>query len=75
VPRADERRSRPGRVAGAGLGGGLTSQQVLEQVLKETKKDGKSVGFLWSQGGDQFEMEEARDAAVVHAAHTSPLYR
>ncbi|CAK9042868.1 unnamed protein product [Durusdinium trenchii] len=33
--------------------------KVLDQVLKDTKKDGKSVGFLWSQGGDQFELEEA----------------
>jgi len=33
--------------------------KVLDDVMKTTKKDGKSIGFLWSQGGDQFEMEEA----------------
>lgn len=32
--------------------------KVLNKVLQETKKDGKSIGFLWSQGGDQFELEE-----------------
>lgn len=32
--------------------------KVLDDVMKVTKKDGKSIGFLWSQGGDQFEMEE-----------------
>ena len=26
-------------------------------------QDGKSVGFLWSQGGDQFELEEAQGEA------------
>merc|ERR1711976_89349 len=31
----------------------------LDEAMKATKKDGKNVGFLWSQGGDQFEMEEA----------------
>lgn len=33
--------------------------KALDDALKATKKDGKSVGFLWTQGGDQFEMEEA----------------
>jgi len=32
--------------------------KVLDEALKASKKDGKSIGFLWSQGGDQFEMEE-----------------
>jgi len=32
--------------------------KVLDDALKVTKKDGKSIGFLWSQGGDQFELEE-----------------
>eukprot|EP00927_Polykrikos_kofoidii_P017200 TRINITY_DN1780_c0_g1_i1.p1 TRINITY_DN1780_c0_g1~~TRINITY_DN1780_c0_g1_i1.p1 ORF type:complete len:295 (-),score=63.59 TRINITY_DN1780_c0_g1_i1:270-1154(-) len=32
---------------------------ILDKALKKSKKDGKSIGFLWSQGGDQFEMEEA----------------
>ncbi|CAE7245305.1 Pdia6 [Symbiodinium natans] len=41
-----------------GAAGRREKIQVLDQVMKETKKDGKSVGFLWSQGGDQFEMEE-----------------
>eukprot|EP00440_Ansanella_granifera_P004790 gb/GFBE01005195.1/.p2 GENE.gb/GFBE01005195.1/~~gb/GFBE01005195.1/.p2 ORF type:complete len:296 (-),score=112.90 gb/GFBE01005195.1/:66-953(-) len=33
--------------------------KALDQVMQASKKDGKSVGFLWSQGGDQFELEEA----------------
>merc|ERR1712151_954554 len=33
--------------------------KVLDSVMQSTKKDGKSIGFLWSQGGDQFEMEES----------------
>jgi len=32
--------------------------KVLDAALQASKKDGKSIGFLWSQGGDQFEMEE-----------------
>merc|ERR1712061_664026 len=32
--------------------------KVLEDVMKATKKDDKDIGFLWSQGGDQFELEE-----------------
>ena len=28
-------------------------------------KDGKSVGFMWSQGGDQFELEEAHGAVPL----------
>jgi len=32
--------------------------KVLDEALKASKKDGKSIGFLWSQGGDQFELEE-----------------
>mmetsp|Transcript_122485 Transcript_122485/g.354038 ORF Transcript_122485/g.354038 Transcript_122485/m.354038 type:complete len:296 (+) Transcript_122485:221-1108(+) len=32
--------------------------KVLDDAFKASKKDGKSIGFLWSQGGDQFEMEE-----------------
>ncbi|CAJ1422766.1 unnamed protein product [Effrenium voratum] len=42
-----------------GAAGRNEKLKVLDQVLKDTKKDGKSVGFLWSQGGDQFELEEA----------------
>jgi len=33
--------------------------QILDGALKASKKSGKSIGFLWSQGGDQFDMEEA----------------
>jgi len=33
--------------------------KILDDAMKASKKDGKNVGFLWSQGGDQFEMEEA----------------
>lgn len=32
--------------------------KLLEKALAQTKKDGKDMGFLWSQGGDQFELEE-----------------
>jgi hypothetical protein len=32
--------------------------KVLDDAMKASKKDGKNIGFLWSQGGDQFEMEE-----------------
>lgn len=31
----------------------------LDLAMKATKADGKDIGFLWSQGGDQFDMEEA----------------
>jgi len=30
----------------------------LDDAMQASKKDGKNIGFLWSQGGDQFEMEE-----------------
>lgn len=32
--------------------------KILDDAMKASKKDGKNIGFLWSQGGDQFEMEE-----------------
>lgn len=32
--------------------------KILDDAMKASKKDGKSIGFLWSQGGDQFELEE-----------------
>lgn len=32
--------------------------KMLDDAMKASKKDGKNIGFLWSQGGDQFEMEE-----------------
>jgi len=31
---------------------------TLDAAMKASKKDGKNIGFLWSQGGDQFELEE-----------------
>jgi len=33
--------------------------KMLDDAMKALKKDGKAFGFLWSQGGDQFEAEEA----------------
>merc|ERR1712061_617708 len=33
--------------------------KALDDTMKATKKDGQNIGFLWSQGGDQFELEEA----------------
>ena len=37
-------------------------------TFTKAREDGKSVGFLWSQGGDQFEMEEAggNDSRSAH---------
>jgi len=32
--------------------------KALDEAMKASKKDGKNIGFLWSQGGDQFELEE-----------------
>jgi hypothetical protein len=32
--------------------------KTLEKAFQASKKDGKNIGFLWSQGGDQFELEE-----------------
>lgn len=32
--------------------------KIIDSVFKETKADGKPVGFMWLQGGDQFEIEE-----------------
>merc|ERR1712187_1076033 len=33
--------------------------KILDSALQQSKKDGKSIGFLWSEGGEQFELEEA----------------
>lgn len=33
--------------------------KVLDKAMQDSKKQGKNIGFLWSQGGDQFELEEA----------------
>merc|ERR1719487_217093 len=32
--------------------------KVLDGVFKKAKADGHPVGFMWLQGGDQFEVEE-----------------
>lgn len=32
--------------------------KTLDTVFKKAKADGHPVGFMWSQGGDQFEVEE-----------------
>lgn len=32
--------------------------KTLDEAFKASKKGGKDIGFLWSQGGDQFELEE-----------------
>jgi len=32
--------------------------KTLTKAMQDSKKDGKDMGFLWSQGGDQFELEE-----------------
>jgi len=34
------------------------NMKLLDEAMKASKKDGKNIGFLWSQGGDQFELEE-----------------
>merc|ERR1719272_1345712 len=32
--------------------------KAVDQVFKKAKADGQPVGFMWLQGGDQFEIEE-----------------
>jgi len=32
--------------------------KMMDAALQASKKAGKNIGFLWSQGGDQFELEE-----------------
>merc|ERR1712203_671992 len=32
--------------------------EVLDDTMKASKKEGQNIGYLWSQGGDQFELEE-----------------
>merc|ERR1712232_1470768 len=32
--------------------------KVLDDTMKASKKEGQNIGYLWSQGGDQFELEE-----------------
>lgn len=41
-----------------GAKGRDASIKIIDEVMKASKKDGKNIGFVWSQGGDQFEMEE-----------------
>lgn len=41
-----------------GAAGRNANLKKLDDALKAAKKDGKDMGFLWSQGGDQFELEE-----------------
>merc|ERR1711879_30953 len=44
------------------LDGGAAARKVLlkslDAVFKKAKADGHPVGFMWLQGGDQFELEE-----------------
>jgi len=42
----------------SGAAGRNAAIKQLDDVMKQSKKDGKDMGFLWSQGGDQFELEE-----------------
>jgi len=42
--------------------------EALNAAMQAKKKDGMSVGFLWSQGGDQFEMEEAMGLSFGYPA-------
>lgn len=32
--------------------------KVVDDAFQESKKAGRNIGFLWSQGGDQFDLEE-----------------
>lgn len=32
--------------------------KIMNDAFADTKKQGRDLGFLWSQGGDQFELEE-----------------
>jgi len=41
-----------------GAKGRNANLKVLNDAMSASKKDGKNIGFLWSQGGDQFDMEE-----------------
>merc|ERR1711935_340227 len=44
------------------LDGGAEARNVhlkaLDKVFKKAKADGQPVGFMWLQGGDQFDIEE-----------------
>merc|ERR1712217_863695 len=41
-----------------GAAGRNANLKILDDTMKAAKKDGNDMGFLWSQGGDQFELEE-----------------
>lgn len=42
-----------------GAAGRNNHLKIMNEALSKSTKDGKNIGFLWSQGGDQFELEEA----------------
>lgn len=42
----------------SGAAGRNAALKQLNDVMKQSKNDGKDMGFLWSQGGDQYELEE-----------------
>jgi len=42
-----------------GAAGRNENLKIVDAAFQQSKKDGKNIGFLWSQGGDQFELEEA----------------
>lgn len=42
-----------------GAAGRNNHLKIMNEALAKSKTAGKNMGFLWSQGGDQFEMEEA----------------
>lgn len=42
-----------------GASGRNAHLKIVNDAFNAAKKDGKNIGFLWSQGGDQFELEEA----------------
>jgi len=42
----------------SGAAGRKAALKQLDDIMKQSKKDGKDMGFLWSQGGDQYELEE-----------------
>lgn len=41
-----------------GAKGRNANLKILNEAMQASKKDGKNIGFVWSQGGDQFELEE-----------------
>jgi hypothetical protein len=41
-----------------GAAGRNANLKLINDVMQKAKKEGRTHGFMWSQGGDQFEMEE-----------------